>query len=76
MNYKKIIDQTIMLTFSYSSGIYGAIYNKKRVMIKNRDIATITAELVGMFDSDNVRDGLSFVVPFLINPPYIIFEFN
>ncbi len=76
MNYKDINDQTILLTFNYDSGIYGAIYDKKRVTIKNRDVISIITKIVGMFDDDDVRNGISILVPFLINPPYISFEFN
>lgn len=76
MNYQDIKDRIIQLIFEHSSGILGAIYNKKRVMIKNQDITNITTVIVGMFDDENIGNGTSFVVPFLINPPYISFEFN
>jgi len=76
MNYQDIKDRTIQLIFEHSSGILGAIYNKKRVMIKNQDITNITTVIVGMFDDENIGNGMSFVVPFFINPPYISFEFN
>ena len=77
MNYKDIDDHNILLTLSQSSGIYGIIYNKKRVVIKNRDNANIITKFVGMFNEDDIRYGHSIlVVPFLINPPYISFEFN
>ena len=78
MNYPDIKDRKIDLILTFSSGIYDDVCNKKRAIIKNQDITTITTTLVGMFDDDNIRYGrnMSFVVPFLINPPYISFEFN
>lgn len=78
MNYQDIKDRKIDLILTFSSGIYGDVCNKTRVKIKNQDITNITTTLVGMFDDDNIRYGkdMSFVVPFLINPPYISFEFN
>jgi len=79
MNYQDIKDRNLRFKFTYSLGIYGDICNKKPgVLIKNQDIANISTVFVGMFDDDNIRESvdMSFVVPFLINPSYISFEFK
>ncbi len=77
MSYQDIKNRTIVLTFESSTGLYGTIFNKKLVKIKNLDIDNISSLFVGMFNDDDVRDGPGFfLVPFLINPPYISFEFS
>lgn len=76
INYQIINDRNIKLTFSPNSGIYGIIYDKKQVMIKNQDNTNISAAFIGMFDDADIRHGINIIVPFLINPPYISFEFN
>ncbi len=76
LNYQNIKDQTLNFTFSYDSGILNDIYSKNQVIIKNQDITDIYTEFGGMFDDDSIRYGRGYVVPFLINPPYISFEFK
>ena len=76
VNYQIIKDRNIKLTFALGSGIHGIIYNKKQVMIKNQDITDISTAFIGMFDDEDIRYGTNLIVPFLINPPYISFEFN
>ena len=76
LNYQNIKDRELNFTFSYDSGTLNQIYNKKQVIIKNLDITNICTEFAGMFDDDNIRYGTTYVAPFLINPPYIYFEFK
>ncbi len=76
LDYQNIKDQTLNFTFNYDSGILNEIYSKNQVIIKNQDITDIYTEFGGMFDDDSIRYGRGYVVPFLINPPYISFEFK
>lgn len=76
LNYQNIKDQSFDFTFSYDSGTLNQIYSKKQVIIKNLDISDICSEFVGMFDDNDIRYGMTYTVPFLINPPYISFKFS
>jgi len=76
MKYNIIQDRTMQLTFDLSSEIYGLIYNKDQITIKNTDTSSITTVLWGMFDEEDIRYGPSIIARFLINPPYISFIFK
>lgn len=75
LNYQEIKERILKFTFEFPSGMLGEIYDKKRIMIKNHDNTNIISRFVGMFDDDAIRYGVSFTAPFLINPPYICFDF-
>ncbi len=77
LNYQNIKDETFDFAFGDVSGMLNDIYSKIQVIVKNRDIKEICSDFFGMFDDDDIRYGTELVVvPFLINPPYISFEFK
>lgn len=76
INYQDIKETIITLEFGTGSNIYEVIFDKKQVLIKNKDNANITIMFCGMFDDDKMRHGLTMTLPFLINPPYLSIEFN
>jgi len=76
IDYRDIKEKTIILKFGSGSSIYEVIFDKKQVVIKNKDNTNITTIFCGMFDDDKIRHGISMIVPFLINPPYLSIEFN
>lgn len=76
LNYQNIKDRTLNFTFGYDSVSLNEIYSKKQVIIKNQDVSVINSEFLGMFDDNEIIYGDNFVIPFLLKPPYISFEFK
>ena len=75
LNYRIIKDKIV--SFELDSRINVYTWDKRQVIIRNRDITDISSIFLGMFNlSEVMYSGNIIIVPFKINPPYISFRFN